>query len=126
MYNYVHVHQYSVLCLRFNLECSENDVTSVDITVSVGLIECYSECGTDDSGSTVECSVGSGLQLGNLISGGLQSGGVGGGLQMSVACKSSEEVNQQIVDKNLKSKIKIEDMDDIPLKYVCHSIITSL
>ena len=82
--------------------------------MSVGLIECYSECGTDDSGSTVESS-----DLLKILAGGvLQSGGVGGGLQIHVACKSGEEVNQQIVDKNIKNKIKIEDLDDIPLKYV--------
>ena len=109
---YTLFYQYIVHCLRFNLECTEKDVTSVDITVSVGLI---GESDTDDNaGSTIEGSVQSfGIQQDVMKIGTIDIQGLITGQDTSG--------NQQNVDKNLKSKIKLEELNDIPLRYLQHT-----
>ena len=75
----------------------------------------YKYIGNFNSGGLQSGVVGGGLQIG------LQSGesSVGSGLQIHVACKSGEEVNQQIFkEQDQNNNYYIEDLDDIPLKYV--------
>ena len=64
--------------LRFTLECSE-DVSSVDITVSVGLTECRGKGDGDAYGDVPTTVGGGGFILGGVGGGGLGLGGVGGG-----------------------------------------------
>ena len=123
------------VCCRFCLECSDEAVESVDITVSVGLMESTtspserqrqsdSESDSDNASFTSSESMGSGGGL-FYAKGGLQLGGydrglqvVGGGLQLPqlVSSGSGGGTTGQRSGQKFQNRLKLKDIDHAPLE----------
>lgn len=93
-------------------------MSSVDISVSVGLLE----CGGVESGGG-ETSGGSGMVLGGSVCGVKKSpvrltGGLCGTIDRVVDASPSQSAgdSKDDIEKHFKNSFKLEDMDNIPLK----------
>ena len=101
---------------RFSLECSDEEVSSLDVAVSVGVME-SDEKGSGSDSNTVGVSgggrayTGGGLQLGAGLN-------LGGGLQLGagVLAGLSGAVYGKKRGGTLKNKLRLKEVDGAPLK----------
>ena len=115
----------SLCCCRFSLECSDQEVESLDISVSVGLLESGKEGG---GGQNVNSGGRTGLGHSNMSFGGglvtpAGGGGLfgGGGLQLGQQGSGGLVLNQPdpgaaTRQQRLKGELKLEEFDKAQLK----------
>ena len=104
----------NIIYCRFSLECSDEEVSSLDIAVSVGVMESDEEGSGSDS-NTVGVAGGGRANTGGGFQFGLQLGGAAGlGVPVPGVAIGASGVEKR--GGTLKNKMKLKEIDGAPLK----------